>query len=51
MKLLFGGFIAVILLILYVYATYEVLKVVMCASTLGCTQYTATALRRVSLTL
>ena len=41
MKLLFGGFIAVILLIIYVYAIYEALMVVMRASTSGCTQYTA----------
>src|SRR5215471_12197283 len=36
MKLLFGGFIAVILLILYEYAVYEAVMV----STPGCTQYT-----------
>ena len=41
MKLLFGGFIAVILLILYEYAVYEAIVVVMCVSTPGCTQYTA----------
>jgi hypothetical protein len=41
MKLLFGGFIAVILLSLYVYAIYEALMVVICVSTPSCTQYTA----------
>ena len=41
MKLLFGGFIAVILLFLYEYAVYEALVVVMCVGTSGCTQYTA----------
>ncbi len=41
MKLLFGGFIAVILLILYEYAVYEAVMVVMCVSTSGCSQYTA----------
>ncbi len=41
MKLLFGGFIAVILLILYEYAVYEAVMVVMCESTPGCTRYTA----------
>ncbi len=40
MKLLFGGFIAVILLILYEYSVYQGIMVVMCLSTLGCTQYT-----------
>jgi hypothetical protein len=40
MKLLFGGFIAVILLILYEYAVYEAIKVVMCVSSSGCTKYT-----------
>jgi hypothetical protein len=41
MKLLFGGFIAIILLILYEYSVYEGLLVVMCLSTSACTQYTA----------
>jgi len=41
MKLLFGGFIAVILLILYEYSVYEGIRVVMCLDTSGCTQYTA----------
>jgi hypothetical protein len=41
MKLLFGGFIAVMLLILYVYAIYEALMVVMCVSTSGCTRFAA----------
>ena len=41
MKLLFGGFIAVILLILYEYAVYQAIVVVMCVSTPGCTRYTA----------
>jgi hypothetical protein len=41
MKLLFGGFIAIILLILYEYAVYEAIRVVMCISTSGCTQYAA----------
>lgn len=40
MKLLFGGAIAVILLILYEYAVYEALAVVMCENTSGCTRYT-----------
>jgi len=40
MKLLFGGFIAIILLLLYEYAVYEALAVVMCVSKSGCTQYT-----------
>lgn len=41
MKLLFGGFIAVILLVLYEYAVFEAIRVVQCISTAGCTQYTA----------
>jgi hypothetical protein len=41
MKLLFGGFIAIILLILYEYAVYQGIVVVMCLDTPGCTQYTA----------
>jgi hypothetical protein len=41
MKLLFGGFIAIILLILYEYSVYEGLMVVMCLNTSGCSQYTA----------
>ena len=41
MKLLFGGSIAVILLILYEYSVYEAVMVVMCLDTPGCTQYTA----------
>jgi hypothetical protein len=41
MKLLFGGFIAIILLILYEYSVYEGVMVVTCLSTSGCTQYTA----------
>ena len=41
MKLLFGGFIAVILLILYEYAVYQAIVVVMCLDTPGCTRYTA----------
>src|SRR5262249_47960503 len=41
MQLLFGGFIAIILLMLYEYSVYEALMVVMCLSTSGCTQYTA----------
>jgi hypothetical protein len=40
MKLLFGGFIAVILLGLSEYAVYEAIVVVRCISTPGCTQYT-----------
>lgn len=40
MKLLFGGFVAVILLCLYGYAVYEGIVVVMCVSTPDCTQYT-----------
>jgi hypothetical protein len=41
MKLLFGGFIAVILLCLYEYAVFEAVMVVTCISTPGCTAYTA----------
>jgi hypothetical protein len=41
MKLLFGGFIAVMILILYVYAIYEALMVVMCVSTSSCTRFAA----------
>jgi hypothetical protein len=41
MKFLFGGFIAIILLILYEYAVYEALMVVMCDGPSGCTRYTA----------
>jgi hypothetical protein len=40
MKLLFGGFIAVILLVLYEYAVYEGVMVAVCVSTPGCTRYT-----------
>jgi len=39
MKLLFGGFVAVILLGLYVYAVYEGIMVVSCLSAAGCTKY------------
>jgi hypothetical protein len=41
MKLLFGGFIAIILLILYEYSVYQGVIVVMCLDTPGCTKYTA----------
>jgi hypothetical protein len=41
MKLLFGGFIAIILLILYEYAVYEAVMVVICLDTPGCVRYTA----------
>jgi hypothetical protein len=40
MKLLFGGFIAIILLLLYEYAVYEGVAVVLCVDTPGCTRYT-----------
>src|SRR5258707_776769 len=40
MQLIFGGFIAVMLLGLYVYAVVVALMVVTCVATTGCTQYT-----------